>query len=102
MMDFGEPPEPAERPDTDDYDLLTFGEVAARLTERLAEETDALQRASNESPPDAVLVRSIEARIALLRDSEDRYRQLKQNNEFFSRRFGSVSGATADQGPQWR
>ena len=81
-MDFGEPPEPAERPDT--------------------EETDALQRASNESPPDAVLVRSIEARIALLRDSEDRYRQLKQNNEFFSRRFGSVSGATADQGPQWR
>jgi hypothetical protein len=35
-------PELVERPETDDYDLLTYGEVAARMSELLASESGAL------------------------------------------------------------
>jgi hypothetical protein len=54
------------RPDTDDYDLLTFGEVAARLSEELAEATVQLERARGATPEDPEEIRRIENRISLL------------------------------------
>ncbi|BBZ01721.1 hypothetical protein MCHIJ_11580 [Mycolicibacterium chitae] len=90
------------RPDTDDYDLLTFGEVAARLAEELAELTAELDRTRSESNPDPQRVRALEERIALLRSSGDRYRREERSEEFFKRRFGSVDIPPADQRPQWR
>jgi DNA repair ATPase RecN len=89
------------RPDTDDYDLLTFGEVAARISEKLAEETAELERVCKDAHPDPDRIRQIEERITLLRTSGDRYRQEERTNESFTRRFGSVRGQPAGQRPQW-
>ena len=90
------------RPESDDYDLLTFGEVAARLTEELAESTAQLARARAQTPPDAGEITRLDSRIALLRESGDRYRQEQRTNETFSRRFGSLTGPPTDQRPGWR
>ena len=90
------------RPETDDYDLLTFGEVAARLSEELAEATAELDSLRNEARPDAERVRRVEQRIALLKSSGDRYRQEERTNASFNRRFGSLSGPPSGQRPQWR
>lgn len=90
------------RPDTDDYDLLTFGEVAARIAEELAELTAELDRTRAEPSADPERVRALEERIALLRSSGDRYRREEHTEEFFKRRFGSVDIPSADQRPQWR
>jgi chromosome segregation ATPase len=91
-----------QRPDTDDYDLLTFGEVAARLSEELAGATAELAELRSEARPDEEKIRRLEERITLLRTSGDRYRQEERTNESFTRRFGSVSAELPDQRPQWR
>jgi hypothetical protein len=90
------------RPDTDDYDLLTFGEVAARLSEELAEATQHLEQVRAETPPRPEEIHRIENRIALLRESADRYRKEQQTNESFTRRFGSLSDPPSGPRPQWR
>jgi|GEM_PF-4426893 len=90
-----------ERPETDDYDLLTFGEVAARLSEELAEATAELDAMRSEASPDPERIRRIEQRIALLKFSGDRFRQEERTNESFARRFGSLSGPPCSQRPQW-
>ena len=89
------------RPDSDDYDLLTFGEVAARLSEELAEATEQLQRVRGRTPADPEEIRRIEDRIALLRESADRYRQEQQSNTAFTRRFGSMTSPPSGQRPEW-
>ena len=88
-----------ERPDTDDYDLLTFGEVAARLGEELAAETAELERVRDEDPPDAARIRRIEERIELLRVSQGRYRRDEQAKEVFARRFGPALGRSQGDRP---
>ncbi|OBH44200.1 hypothetical protein [Mycobacterium mantenii] len=90
-----------QRPESDDYDLLTFGEVAARLSEELSAETAELDRLRRETRSDPNLLRRHEERIALLKTVANRYREEQQTNDNFSRRFGSLRGAGGDR-PQWR
>ncbi|MGE2834827.1 hypothetical protein [Mycobacterium sp. SMC-4] len=90
------------RPETDDYDLLTFGEVAARLSEELAEATRELERVRRGTPENPDEIRRLEDRITLLQDSANRYRQEQQTNESFTRRFGPLSGPSSGPGPEWR
>jgi hypothetical protein len=90
------------RPDTDDYDLLTFGEVAARLAEELTEAPEQLERVRARTPSDTDEIARIESRIALLRESGDRYRHEQQTNESFARRFGSLASPPSGQRPEWR
>lgn len=90
-----------ERPVTDDYDLLTFGEVAARLSEELVQASGELGRARSEANPDPERIRVMEDRIALLKASADRYRRQQQTNDSFARRFGTSSGTLPDERPRW-
>lgn len=90
-----------QRPDSDDYDLLTFGEVAARLSEELASAAAELERARNSAPADPDRVRVLEERIRLLQTSKDRYRREEHSNETFTRRFGSVLEPSAGPRPRW-
>lgn len=90
------------RPESDDYDLLTFGEVAARISEELAEAAERLERLRGETPANDDEVRRLEDRIAVLRSSAGRYRQEQQTNTSFTRRFGSLSSPPSGQPPQWR
>jgi hypothetical protein len=85
------------RPETDDYDLLTYGEVAARLAELLAAERGALARLGREPQPDPAEVSRLEKRISLLTASESRYRELQSKKDVFMRRFG---GDVTDVRPQ--
>lgn len=91
-----------DRPETDDYDLLTFGEVAARLAEELAEVATDLDRVRGEPQPDTERIRHLEERMALLKASSERYRREGHTNEFFKRRFGTIAAPSAAQRPQWR
>jgi hypothetical protein len=94
---------PFERPDSDDYDLLTFGEVAARLAELLAAERDALTRLSEQDNPDPAAKALIEQRIESLESQASRYRHQQQDNDVFKRRFGAdLEAAAAQQDkPPW-
>lgn len=101
-MTSDEPGPSEQRPETDDYDLLTFGEVAARLSEELAQATTELDELRGEARPDSERMGRVEQRIALLKRSLDRYRQEQRTNESFTRRFGPPSGSSSSQRPQWR
>ncbi|ORV48970.1 hypothetical protein AWC02_07720 [Mycolicibacter engbaekii] len=89
------------RPETDDYDLLTFGEVAARLTEVLAAEAAELEKLRSQPNPDQAAIRSVEQRIERLRAGAQRYSEEQRTNSAFLRRYGSLT-ATSDDRPQWR
>ncbi|BBX21693.1 hypothetical protein MTER_11040 [Mycolicibacter terrae] len=90
-----------QRPDSDDYDLLTFGEVAARLSEELVSAAAELERARNGDSADPDRIRALEERIQLLQTSKDRYRREERSNETFTRRFGSLLRPSADPRPRW-
>ncbi|MCV7380845.1 hypothetical protein BST11_12175 [Mycobacterium alsense] len=91
-----------ERREGDDYDLLTFGEVRARLAELLAVEKDELARLVRQAGPDDARVRRLKERIALLESSDTRYRDLARTNEPFARRFGPNGLAPPDaDAPRW-
>ncbi len=94
---------PVERAAGDDYDLLTFSEVVARLAELLAAERDELAQLRREGSPDPARVRRLEERIALLESSDARYRDLARTNEAFARRFGSNGYAAPPDAdaPRW-
>ena len=81
-------PEPTERPEADDYDLLTYGEVAARMSEVLAGETKALTDLRAAPNPDLRAIAVLEARIAELTESKQRYEQQKATAATFIERFG--------------
>ena len=76
------------RPDTDDYDLLTYGEAAARLSELLATERDALEVLRQQADPDPAAVEGLRRRIALLEYHGARYRRQSLTAEAFIERFG--------------
>ncbi|WP_046318570.1 hypothetical protein [Mycobacterium sp. UM_Kg1] len=89
------------RPDTDDYDLLTFGEVAARLSEVLAAEAAELERLRRQPNPDHAAIRGIEQRIEHLKAGAQRYSQEQRTNSAFLRRYGALSSSSDDR-PPWR
>ncbi|MGB8402629.1 MAG: hypothetical protein WCE30_00985 [Mycobacterium sp.] len=91
---------PVERPDSDDYDLLTFGEVAARLAEERATEQHALSELRRDGQTDARQIRLLEARIALLTASEARYREQEHANTVYLRRFGTTPQAARGDAPR--
>ena len=81
-------PELVERPDSDDYDLLTYGEVAARMAEVLASETSALVALRTAPDPDPQAIELLEARIAQLTESKLRYEHQAETATTFIKRFG--------------
>lgn len=83
-----EEPAAVERPDDDDYDLLTYGEVAARLTEVLAEERQLLADLQARSAPDPAAIAAQESRIAELVAGRERYAHQAETAEMFIKRFG--------------
>jgi hypothetical protein len=80
--------EPAVRPETDDYDLLTYGEVAARMSELLASESQALEELRAGSDPDPAAIQLLELRIAQLTEGRARYQRQSVTAETFMKRFG--------------
>ncbi len=74
--------------DEDDYDLLTYNEVAARLTEVLAEEREQLARMQAAEPPDTAAIEAQQARIVQLVEGRERYEKQAITAEMFMERFG--------------
>jgi hypothetical protein len=95
-----EPDAQAGRPESEDYDLLTYGEASARLTELLATERDNLAMLSRETHPDATRVKQLEQRIALLESSRARYRQQSLSGEDFVQRFGFTPRTDSGKAPR--
>jgi len=83
-----EDPEIVERPEDEDYDLLTYGEVAARLSEVLAEERRRLDELRAATPTDVAAAAAQEMRIAELIAGRERYAQQSATAETFMKRFG--------------
>jgi hypothetical protein len=79
------------REDEDDHDLLTYGEVAARLSEEIAAETQRLrewqQQLATGSPVAEECDRSAR-RLAQLRDAQSRNRRQPITDENFEHFFG--------------
>jgi hypothetical protein len=95
-----EPDPRAGRPESDDYDLLTYGEASARLTELLATERDNLATLSRQSHPDPTRVSQLKQRIALLESSRARYRQQSLSGEDFVQRFGFTPRGDSGKDPR--
>ena len=94
-----------QRPDTDDYDLLTFGEVAARLAEELAAQTAELEALRRQRASDPEQIHRLEQRIDRLKEGAARYRQEQHTSSVFARRFGAVLSAPPESQsdrPPWR
>jgi hypothetical protein len=83
-----EPDAPVERPEDDDYDLLTYGEAAARLDELLREERVTLAALKADPSATADQISGQERRIALLQDSDTRYREHAETADRFMQMFG--------------
>lgn len=64
----------AERPGDDDHDLLTFGEAGARLIEEVARQERRLAALRASGAP-GEQVAAAEARLAELRDAQERNRK---------------------------
>jgi hypothetical protein len=77
-----------ERPADDDYDLLTYGEVASRLSEIIAEERRQLAGLQAATPPNTAAIATQEARIAELVVGRERYKHQAETSEMFIKRFG--------------
>ena len=73
--------EPARRPDDDDYDLLTFGEASARVTEELEQRQRELEQLEErlfylgEDPGLAEQIGQVQERIDALRATQARLAQ---------------------------
>jgi hypothetical protein len=83
-----EPDPRAGRPDSDDYDLLTYAEASARLAELLAAEKEHLVAMTANADPDGAAIDRLKQRIALLESSGERYRLQSLSADAFTRRFG--------------
>jgi hypothetical protein len=85
--------QPAERPATeDDYDLLTYGEAAARLTDEIRKERAHLQELEERMQvTDTDLAHEIAAvqhRIDELKDAAERQTTQQREAQDFERFFG--------------
>jgi hypothetical protein len=81
------PSGPADRPDADDYDLLTYGEAGARLVEEIGRERrrlDQLQAAG----ADGGQLAGVRQRIGDLGEAADRQQAAAAERADFERFFG--------------
>jgi hypothetical protein len=78
------------RPADDDYDLLTYGEAAARLAELINAERRLLGDMRSAPDPDTVAIKALEIRIELLVASSARYKSQSLSGEKFTERFGVI------------
>jgi hypothetical protein len=83
-----EEPSIVERAADDDYDLLTYGEVAARLSELLAEERQRLADLHADAGSSPTAIAAQQARIAELEAGRERYAHQAATAEMFVKRFG--------------
>lgn len=72
----------------DDYDLMTYGEAAARLVELIAEERAHLEVLEGAETPDNAAIDRLQKRIALLESSNARYKQESLSAAAFTEKFG--------------
>ena len=90
MTPAGEPELVRRDESQDDYDLLTYREVAARLSEEIAAECQRITDLEA-SGGDAKALEALEEskqRLALLRASKHRYEQHAKTADVFMQRFG--------------
>jgi hypothetical protein len=78
---------PVERPDADDYDLLTYGEAGARLAEEIGKANRAL-RDLVAADADADQVAAVRTRIADLEAAVARQKAAALDTADFQRFFG--------------
>ena len=71
----------------DDYDLLTYREVAARLSEEIVAESERITDLEA-SGGDMKALEESKQRLALLRASKQRYEQHAKTADVFMQRFG--------------
>jgi len=71
----------------DDYDLLTYQEVAARLSEEIVAESERITDLEA-SGGDMKALEESKQRLALLRASKQRYEQHAKTADVFMQRFG--------------
>jgi hypothetical protein len=83
-----EKPDPVGRAEDDDYDVLTYGEVVARISEVLAEEQRLLQQLRAATPPDERAIAVQQTRIDTLLAGRERYERQHETAEVFMKRFG--------------
>lgn len=79
------------REDEDDYDLLTYGEVGARVTQEIADlkaRIAELERLGADAPGGDEQLGAATKRLGLLRDAADRNRRQPINQENFEKFFG--------------
>lgn len=77
---------PPERDDTEDHDLLTYGEVGVRLHEEMVAQREQVRTA--ERSGDAQAVEAARARLALLEEAASRNARQPINDENFEAFFG--------------
>ena len=75
------------REEEDDHDLLTYGEVGARLSEEIAGQQALVARLEGEGAP-AEQLEAARRRLALLRDAAGRNARQPITAENFERFFG--------------
>jgi hypothetical protein len=78
---------PVERPDADDYDLLTYGEAGARLVEEIRRKTAELRALEAEGSDDDAIA-AVKQRIADLGAAVDRQRVAAAERADFTKFFG--------------
>jgi len=86
MTSAGQPELVGRNEADDDYDLLTYGEVAARLSEELAAVSERI--AELEGSADRSELQALRDRLALLTATKHRYEQQAQTADVFMKRFG--------------
>jgi hypothetical protein len=90
MTPAGEPELVSRDDSQDDYDLLTYREVAARLSEEIVAESQRIADLEA-SGGDAKALEALEEskqRLALLQASKNRYEQHAKTADVFMQRFG--------------
>jgi hypothetical protein len=78
-----------ERQDDDDYDLLTYGEAGARLTEEVVKQRDVIRQLGAGGAP-ADMVERAEQRLSMLRAAVERNRKPSLDEMRRSGFFGRV------------
>jgi L-rhamnose isomerase len=77
-----------ERPDEDDYDLLTFGEAGARLEIEIRAMRSRVAQLEQGSPLDEAALAAARNRLAALQEGAARNAAQPINDENFERFFG--------------
>jgi hypothetical protein len=87
--------ETIERPEADDYDLLTYGEAAARLSEVIVEERSTLESLEQKSGDNAPDIAKSQQRLSLLIERQERLARTRANGEELRRVFSPAPGCAA-------